>query len=111
MTARSRTRLILSLALVAAPLFASGQADYFHTGAGARYLRRADADIVATPLRGGITVLTGSGGNITVLSSPDGKFLGDAGIGKSRDKLQAALGKLGPAPVKYVVDTHWHWEP
>src|ERR1700744_1192234 len=38
--------------------------DYFHTGAGARYLRRADGDIVVEPLRGNITVLMGSGGNI-----------------------------------------------
>jgi len=102
--------MILSLALMAAPLLALAQDDYFHTGAGARYLRRADADIVATPLRGGITVLMGSGGNITVLSTPDGKFLVDAGISKSQDKLQTALGSIGTAPVKYVVDTHWHWD-
>ncbi|MDY0745731.1 MBL fold metallo-hydrolase [Paucibacter sp. R3-3] len=110
MTTRPRTQWILSLALLAAPLLASAQDDYFHTGAGARYLRRADADIVATPLRGGITVLTGSGGNITVFSGQEGKFLVDAGISKSQDKLQAALGKLGAAQVKYVVDTHWHWD-
>ncbi|HEY4073139.1 MAG TPA: MBL fold metallo-hydrolase [Herbaspirillum sp.] len=84
--------------------------DYFHTGAGARYLRRADADIVAEPLRGNITVLMGSGGNITVLSGKEGKFLVDAGISKSQEKLQAALDKISPAPLKYVVNTHWHWD-
>jgi glyoxylase-like metal-dependent hydrolase (beta-lactamase superfamily II) len=92
---------------------ASAQAtpdDYFHTGAGARYLRRADADIIVQPLRGNITVLMGSGGNITVLSGNEGKFLVDAGISKSREKLQAALAGIGAAPVKYVVNTHWHWD-
>ena len=84
--------------------------DYFHTGAGARYLRRADADIVVQPLRGNITVLMGSGGNITVLSGKEGKFLVDAGISKSKEKLRAALDKIGPAPLKYVVNTHWHWD-
>ncbi|SAL53518.1 beta-lactamase domain-containing protein [Caballeronia turbans] len=84
--------------------------DYFHTGAGARYLRRADSDIVVQPLRGNITELMGSGGNITVLSGKEGKFLVDAGIGKSKNKLRAALDKIGPAPLKYVVDTHWHWD-
>lgn len=84
--------------------------DYFHTGAGARYLHRADSDLVVQPLRGNITVLMGSGGNITVLSGKDGKFLVDAGISKSQEKLQAALNKIGPAPVKYVVNTHWHWD-
>jgi glyoxylase-like metal-dependent hydrolase (beta-lactamase superfamily II) len=84
--------------------------DYFHTGAGARYLRRADADIVVQPLRGNITVLMGSGGNITVLSGKEGKFLVDAGISKSQQKLQAALEQMSPAPLKYVVNTHWHWD-
>ncbi|WP_240975504.1 MBL fold metallo-hydrolase [Paraburkholderia aromaticivorans] len=84
--------------------------DYFHTGAGARYLRRADGEIVVEPLRGNITVLMGSGGNITVLSGKEGKFLVDAGISKSQEKLQAALDKISPAPLKYVVNTHWHWD-
>ncbi|BEU25525.1 MBL fold metallo-hydrolase [Paraburkholderia terrae] len=88
----------------------AGPDDYFHTGAGARYLRRADGEIVVQPLRGNITVLMGSGGNITVLSGKDGKFLVDAGISKSQDKLQAALYKIGPSPLKYVVNTHWHWD-
>jgi glyoxylase-like metal-dependent hydrolase (beta-lactamase superfamily II) len=86
------------------------QDDYFHTGAGARYLRRADSDLVVQPLRGNLTVIMGSGGNITVLSGKDGKFLVDAGIGKSQAKLQAALNNISPAPLKYVVNTHWHWD-
>jgi len=88
----------------------AGPDDYFHTGAGARYLRRADGEIVVQPLRGNITVLMGSGGNITVLSGKDGKFLVDAGISKSQEKPQAALGKISPSPLKYVVNTHWHWD-
>lgn len=84
--------------------------DYFHTGAGARYLRRAGMDIVVKPLRGNITVLMGSGGNITVLSGKEGKFLVDAGVSKSQEKLRAALDKIGPARLKYVVNTHWHWD-
>jgi len=41
--------------------------DYFHTGAGARYLRRADEDVVVESLRGNITLayptrLRGCGG-------------------------------------------------
>jgi glyoxylase-like metal-dependent hydrolase (beta-lactamase superfamily II) len=84
--------------------------DYFHTGAGARYLKRADADIVAQSLRENITVLMGSGGNITVLSGDEGKLLVDAGISKSQEKLRAALDKISPAPLRYVINTHWHWD-
>jgi len=93
-------------ATAAAPV----KGDYFHTGAGARYLERAKGDIVTVPLRGNINVLMGSGGNIVVLSGSEGKFLVDAGIKSSKDKLQAALKKIGPSPLKYVVNTHWHWD-
>jgi glyoxylase-like metal-dependent hydrolase (beta-lactamase superfamily II) len=94
----------------ASPPDQSAQDDYFHTGAGARYLKRADADLVVQSLRGNITVIAGSGGNITVLSGKEGKFLVDAGISKSQEKLQKALGAIGPAPLAYVVNTHWHWD-
>ena len=98
----------------AAPALAAGPApakgDYFHTGAGARYLERAKGDIVTVPLRGNINVLMGSGANIVVLSGSEGKFLVDAGIKPSQEKLEAALNKIGPSPLKYVVNTHWHWD-
>ncbi|ARP82343.1 MBL fold metallo-hydrolase [Bordetella genomosp. 8] len=84
--------------------------DYFHTGAGARYLRRADSDLTIEPLRGDISVVMGSGGNITVLSGKEGKFLVDAGISKSHEKLRAALDNISSSPLKYVVNTHWHWD-
>lgn len=84
--------------------------DYFHTGAGNHYLHRADGAIVTETLRDGISVLEGSGANIVVLSGKQGKFLVDAGISKSADKVKAALLQISPAPVKYVVNTHWHWD-
>jgi glyoxylase-like metal-dependent hydrolase (beta-lactamase superfamily II) len=34
----------------------------------------------------------------------------DAGIRVSKVKVRAALNEIGPAPVKYLVDTHWHWD-
>ena len=103
----------LSFADGSAPSAAAAHAtpdDYFHTGAGARYLVRAQTALDVEPQRDGITVLLGSGGNITVLSGPDGKFMVDAGISPSKAKLQVALNQLGPTPVKYVVNTHWHWD-
>ncbi|WP_223851558.1 MBL fold metallo-hydrolase [Cupriavidus pauculus] len=107
----SAARALVLLAFGASHAYAAAAPDdYFHTGAGARYLRRADEDIVAKPLRGGVTVLMGSGGNITVLTGEDGKFLVDAGISKKHEKVRAALDRLGDAPIRYVVNTHWHWD-
>jgi glyoxylase-like metal-dependent hydrolase (beta-lactamase superfamily II) len=70
----------------------------------------AKPDIVLTPLRGNLTVVSGSGGNITVLTGTDGKFMVDGGISLSKDSIQAALAKISNAPLKYLVDTHYHWD-
>jgi len=70
----------------------------------------ASSPVTAHPVRGKISVLEGSGGNITVLTAPEGKFLVDGGIAVSRSKIEAALRGLGAGPVKYVVNTHWHWD-
>lgn len=68
------------------------------------------SDIKVTPLRQGVSMLEGSGGNIGVLVTPSEKFMVDSGIAVSKDKLSRALAALGPATVRYVVDTHWHWD-
>src|SRR5215467_8408890 len=70
----------------------------------------AKADITTTPLRGGVSALMGSGGNIAVLTEPDGKFLVDGGIAVSKDKIQKALAGLGGGSPKQLVNTHWHWD-
>jgi glyoxylase-like metal-dependent hydrolase (beta-lactamase superfamily II) len=84
--------------------------DYFHTGAGALYLRRAEGDLIVETLRGNISVLFGSGANIVVLSGKEGKLLVDSGIGISEVKVKAALNTISPAPLTYVINTHWHWD-
>ncbi|SEN12766.1 Glyoxylase, beta-lactamase superfamily II [Luteibacter sp. UNCMF331Sha3.1] len=70
----------------------------------------ATAPIEKTPLRGPLTMLSGSGGNITVLTGKDGKLLVDAGIGVSRPRVEAALKSISAAPLKYVINTHYHWD-
>jgi glyoxylase-like metal-dependent hydrolase (beta-lactamase superfamily II) len=66
--------------------------------------------IVTHRLRNNISVLEGSGGNIAVLTGPDGKLLVDAGIAVSRPRLAAALAELGPGPVTHLINTHWHFD-
>jgi len=71
----------------------------------------AKADIKVETLRGGkISVLSGSGGNIVVFDSPEGKLVIDAGIAVSKDKIVSALKTIGPAPLKYLINTHYHWD-
>ena len=70
----------------------------------------ASATITTQTLRGNISVLMGSGGNIGVLDTPNGKLMVDSGIAVSKERVSAALAALGPEPVNFVVNTHYHWD-
>ena len=70
----------------------------------------AKAEITTTAIRDNISVLMGSGGNIGVLTGRDGKFMVDGGITLSKARLSAALSAIGDAPLKYLVNTHYHWD-
>jgi len=67
-------------------------------------------EIVVKPLRGGVTLLQGSGGNMMALAGPTGLLMVDDGIAVSKDKIEAALRRIGPGPINYVINTHWHWD-
>ncbi|MGC4049536.1 MAG: MBL fold metallo-hydrolase [Paludibaculum sp.] len=68
----------------------------------------AKAKITVQPLRRGLTMLEGSGGNIVVLSGGDGKLLVDGGFRVSEKSLRAALDGIDAAPIQQLVNTHWH---
>lgn len=61
-------------------------------------------------LRGNISMLDGSGGNITALAGPSGFFLVDTGIAVSKPMIVNALRSIGPGGIRTAVDTHWHWD-
>jgi glyoxylase-like metal-dependent hydrolase (beta-lactamase superfamily II) len=70
----------------------------------------ATSPIAVHRLRNNISALEGSGGNIAVLTGPDGKVRVDAGIGVSRPQLMKALADLGPEPITTLTNTHWHFD-
>ena len=70
----------------------------------------AVSPIVTHKLRNNISVLEGSGGNVAVLTGPDGKVLIDAGIGVSRPQITKALADLGADPITHLINTHWHFD-
>jgi glyoxylase-like metal-dependent hydrolase (beta-lactamase superfamily II) len=53
-------------------------------------------------------MLKGAGGNLGVLAGKDGVFLIDSQFAELSDKIKAAIAKISPAPVRFVVNTHWH---
>jgi cyclase len=57
-----------------------------------------------------VTMFDGPGGAVTVLNGPDGKFVVDTFVAPAWPRLKEALDGLGNAPVKYVINTHWHFD-
>src|SRR5882762_6624014 len=57
-----------------------------------------------------VTMFDGPGGAVTVLNGPDGKFMVDTFVLPAWPKLKKALDGIGNAPVKCVIDTHWHFD-
>jgi len=68
------------------------------------------APIETQKLAGNVTMFDGPGGAVVALNGPDGKFVVDTFVAPAWPKLKEALDGLGNAPVKYVIDTHWHFD-
>ena len=63
------------------------------------------------PLGESLTLLSGPGGNVVVLHGSDGLVMVDTFVAPAWPKLQESLQGLGGgAPVKFVINTHWHFD-
>jgi glyoxylase-like metal-dependent hydrolase (beta-lactamase superfamily II) len=65
-------------------------------------------EVKTEALRGNVSVLFGQGGNIGVLAAPDGVLLVDDQFAPLTPKILAAVKALSPAPIRLVLNTHWH---
>jgi len=58
----------------------------------------------------GVFMLTGSGGNIGASIGDDGIVIIDDQFAPLSERIQAALAKLSPKPVRFVINTHHHFD-
>jgi cyclase len=68
------------------------------------------APIQPQKLAENLTMLSGPGGNVVVLNGPDGKFIVDTFVSPAWPRLKETLDGIGNAPLKIVIDTHWHFD-
>ena len=92
-----RKTILLAATLLTAPALA--QAPDF-----------SKVEIKAETLAPGVAVLFGAGGNIGVSYGPDGTVLIDDQFAPLTGKIEAAIAALGAAPVRFLVNTHWHFD-
>jgi cyclase len=115
-----RGSLTLAGSVFLAQLF---PATLFRASAAARAQEPSAADLLASmrakfnaePLKtqklaDNVTMLSGPGGSVVVLDGPDGKFVVDTFVAPAWPRLKKALDDLSNAPVKCVVDSHWHFD-
>jgi glyoxylase-like metal-dependent hydrolase (beta-lactamase superfamily II) len=70
----------------------------------------SQVEIQARQIRPGVAVLFGAGGNIGVSHGEDGTFIVDDQFAQLTDKIQAAIAGLGASPVRFLINTHWHFD-
>ncbi len=64
----------------------------------------------AMQLTRGVYMLTGSGGNMGLSVGDDAAFLVDDQFAPLTPKILAAIAAITPKPVRFVVNTHWHFD-
>src|SRR5260221_11249404 len=96
-----RTDLPRILAVSVAVLFASAasaQQDF------------SKVEIQTEKLSDTVYMMTGSGGNLGVSVGEDAVFVIDDQVAPLTPKIQAAIAKLSSRPVKFLLNTHWHFD-
>ncbi len=58
----------------------------------------------------GVHMLMGAGGNIGVSSGEDGVFLIDDQYAPLTKKILAAVKKISDKPIRFLLNTHWHFD-
>src|SRR5512142_2422741 len=66
--------------------------------------------IKVIPVAGSVYMLQGAGGNIGVSVGDDGIVVVDDQYAPLADRIQAALKGISDKPVRFVINTHWHFD-
>ena len=88
---------VCAATLFAAPAFAQ-QEDF------------SKVEIRTEKLSNTVYMMTGSGGNLGVSAGDDGVFVIDSQFAPLTPKIQAAIAKVSAKPVKFLLNTHWHFD-
>ena len=91
-----KVELLLSVALIAVGPTAFSQRDF------------SNVEIKVTPVSKNVYMLEGSCGNIGVSVGEDGILIADDEFAPLAEKIEAAVRKLNPGKLKFVLNTHFH---
>jgi cyclase len=66
--------------------------------------------VTVVPVAAGVYMLQGLGGNIGLSVGKDDAFIIDDQYAPLSAKIKAAVATVTPKPVRFVVNTHWHFD-
>jgi cyclase len=72
--------------------------------------QQGEVQIESIRVADGLYMLTGQGGNIGLSIGDDGALLIDDQFAPLTEKILAAVTELTDEPVRYVLNTHWHFD-
>ncbi len=66
----------------------------------------SDGEVHVVPVQGNVYMLVGGGGNIAVQIGDEGVLVVDTGTTQMSEKVLAAIKKLSPKPIRYIINTN-----
>jgi glyoxylase-like metal-dependent hydrolase (beta-lactamase superfamily II) len=69
-----------------------------------------DVQIQTVPVADGVYMLMGRGGNIGLSVGSDGAFVVDDQYAPLTEKIKAAIAAVTDQEVRFVINTHWHFD-
>jgi len=91
-------------------LLGIGTALFIITAASLQAQNFDTVQVRTTPVAGKVYMLQGSGGNIGLVVGNDAVFVVDDQFAPLTPKILAAIKTITPDPVRFVVNTHWHFD-
>jgi glyoxylase-like metal-dependent hydrolase (beta-lactamase superfamily II) len=107
---RRLSAIIFAFSLCAAQALAHGGAAPTRHGHREPQLDLSKVEIKTEKVAGSVYALFGAGGNIGVSAGPDGVLIVDDQFAPLADKIRAALKPLSPGQLRFVLNTHFHFD-
>jgi cyclase len=74
------------------------------------HAQQQEIRITTIPLADNVYMLVGAGGNLGLSVGDDGALLVDAEYAQLTGKVMAAVKEVCEKPIRFVVNTHWHFD-
>ena len=107
---RRLTAALAAISLCAAQATAHGGGSVKGHGHREPQLDFSKVEIKTTKVAGVVYMLEGAGGNIGVSAGPDGVLIVDDQFAPLADKIRAAFKPLGAGQLRFVLNTHFHFD-